>query len=92
MQDVMDQTVMIGAKTAEAEVSLGTRIGLVGKLFGCWHKRLSRPFTQNGGRKVSYRACLECGARRKFDTDSFKTSGPFYYPPKARPDTVRDMS
>lgn len=88
----MDQTVVIGAKAHEAEVALGTKIGLVGKLFGCWHKRLSRPFTQGTGRKVSYRACLECGARRKFDTDSFKTSGPFYYPPKERPENIRGNS
>ena len=59
---------------------LGEPIGFFGKLFGCWHKELSRPFTEN---KFSYRVCLECGARKEFDTESFRTSGPFYYPPKA---------
>ena len=58
--------------------SLGTRIGLLGKLFGCWHKDLSRPFTNKKG---SYRVCTDCGARKVFDTKSFKTLGTFYYPP-----------
>ena len=59
---------------------MGEPIGFFGKLFGCWHKDLSRPFTE---KNCSYRVCLDCGARKEFDTDSFQTSGPFYYPPKA---------
>jgi hypothetical protein len=55
----------------------GTRVGLIGTLFGCWHGNLSRPFTYG---KTSYRVCLKCGARRKFDTKTLKTSGGFYYP------------
>jgi hypothetical protein len=58
--------------------SSGQKIGLMGKIFGCWHKDLSRPFTEN---KSSYRVCTECGARREFDTKTFKTLGTFYYPP-----------
>ncbi|MBC7901075.1 MAG: hypothetical protein H7070_13610 [Saprospiraceae bacterium] len=53
------------------------KIGLMGKLFGCRHKQLTRPFSD---RNSSYRACLDCGARKKFDTQSFKTSGAFYFP------------
>lgn len=56
----------------------GEKIGLIGKLFGCWHKELSRPFTI---KNLSYRVCLECGARKRFDTENLKTFGPFYYPP-----------
>lgn len=59
---------------------MGEPIGFFGKLFGCWHKDLSRPFTE---KNFSYRVCLDCGARKKFDTESFQTSGPFFYPPKA---------
>jgi len=58
--------------------SPGHKIGIMGKIFGCWHKDLSRPFTEN---KRSYRVCTECGARREFDTKTFKTLGTFYYPP-----------
>jgi hypothetical protein len=58
--------------------AFGKRIGIVGKIFGCWHNKLSRPFTNLSG---SYRACLNCGARKPFDTQTFKTIGSFYYPP-----------
>lgn len=51
-------------------------IGLIGRIFGCWHKELSRPFTN---RKESYRVCLHCGAHRRFDTQTFKTYGPYYF-------------
>ena len=57
--------------------------GLVGKigvglsrLFGCWHSEMSRPFSNKG---QSYRTCLACGARRQFNTRSWKTQGSFYY-------------
>ena len=62
--------------------NFGEKIGLLGKIFGCWHKDLSRPFTD---RKSSYRACLECGARKHFDAENLKTFGSFYYPPAAAP-------
>lgn len=64
--------------------SSGKPVGLLASLFGCWHKDLSRPFTTKNG---SYRVCTDCGARRMFDTKSFKTLGRFYYAPfgDARP-------
>lgn len=46
------------------------------RIFGCWHSELSRPFTHEGG---SYRACLECGARRDFDPVKWEMVGSFYY-------------
>jgi transcription elongation factor Elf1 len=56
----------------------GEKVGFIWKLLGCEHKQLSRPFSQN---KIAYRSCLECGARRQFDTESLITFGDFYYPP-----------
>jgi len=57
--------------------------GLVGKIggglnriFGCWHSEMSRPFSHEG---QAYRVCLACGARRQFNTGSWKTEGDFYY-------------
>lgn len=47
------------------------------QLFRCWHRRLSRPFTRDG---ETYRACLACGARRRFDTDRWETVGEYYFP------------
>ena len=60
--------------------SFGEKIGIMGKIFGCWHKELSRPFTNQN---QSYRVCLSCGARKHFDAENLKTFGPFYYPPSA---------
>jgi len=57
------------------------KIGIFGSLFGCWHRRLSRPFTTDN---ETYQTCLECGARRRFDMGTFRSSGRFYYPPVAR--------
>lgn len=51
-------------------------IGLIGRVFGCWHQELSRPFTNE---RESYRMCLHCGAHRRFDTETFKTYGPYYF-------------
>jgi hypothetical protein len=46
------------------------------RVFGCWHTEMSRPFTQDG---QSYRACLECGARRNFDPMKWEMVGAYYY-------------
>ncbi len=53
-------------------------IGLIARIFGCWHQQMSRPFTRKSS-KESYRVCLHCGAHRRFDTQTFKTQGPFYF-------------
>ena len=49
---------------------------LVGRLFGCWHRRLSWPITRD---RQTYRACLKCGMCRSFDPKAWKSFGPFYY-------------
>jgi len=77
MQGILEQNLTLERVLDRTDSSLGTKIGFLGKLFGCWHKDLTRPFTN---KQISYRACLECGARAEFDTKSFKTLGTFYYP------------
>lgn len=78
MQAILEQNRIAEAIINRTENAFGDRIGLVGKIFGCWHKQLSRPFSD---KKSAYRACLNCGARKRFDTANLKTFGPFYYPP-----------
>jgi transcription elongation factor Elf1 len=56
----------------------GQKENLINKLFGCHHENISRPFTQG---KTAYRVCLNCGARKQFDTNTLKTYGSFYSTP-----------
>lgn len=68
----------------ETEIDLrvfGKKVGFLTKFFGCEHRNISRPFIAG---KVSYRTCLQCGARKQFNTETFKTFGDFYYPPAER--------
>ncbi|HEV7747120.1 MAG TPA: hypothetical protein VGO56_19150 [Pyrinomonadaceae bacterium] len=61
-------------------ISPGGAIGsLVARVFGCWHREMSRPFSSQG---QSYRTCLNCGASRKFNVGRWEMQGNFYY---ARP-------
>lgn len=77
MQGVLENNLITESRNERSEIEIGTKIGIFGSLFGCWHKRLTRPFTEEN---ISYRSCLECGARKNFNTQSFKMSGPFYFP------------
>ena len=52
--------------------------GLVTRVIGCWHLKLSRPFTHG---RESYRTCLRCGMRREFDLQRWKSIGRFYSSP-----------
>ena len=74
MQAILKQNFAVEQSREPASIK---KIGILGALFGCWHKRLTRPFTERGS---SYRACLESGARRKFDPQTFKTTGSYYFP------------
>ena len=56
----------------------GKRVGLLGKIFGCGHGNLSRPFSYG---KAAYRSCLQCGARKQFNTETLETFGRFYTAP-----------
>ena len=62
------------------KTSLGSFRAKIGawlsRLFGCWHRELSRPFSHKG---QAYRACLSCGARRQFNLESWEMQGDFYY-------------
>ncbi len=78
MQAVFEQNKIAESIIDRTAGVFGSKIGLFGKIFGCWHKTLTRPFTN---RNASYRACLDCGARRHFSPETLKTFGPFHYPP-----------
>lgn len=78
MRKNLEQTRIAKETIERTEKEFGEKIGLIGKVFGCWHKRLSRPFSN---RNAAYRTCLDCGARRQFDAINLKTFGPYYYPP-----------
>ena len=77
MQAVLEQKLITGPVTTTRSEEKMRKIGLFGSLFGCWHKRLTRPISDN---RSTYQTCVECGARRRFDTENFTASGPFYYP------------
>ncbi len=78
MQLILEQNLLADASVRRSRDPFGSKIGIIASLFGCWHKRLTRPFTTD---RHTYMACVECGARKKVDTKEFKVSRAFYYPP-----------
>ncbi len=50
---------------------------VVKRVFGCWHLKLSLPFTRGD---ETYQTCISCGARRRYDLDQWTSVGGFYYP------------
>ena len=71
-----------GEKTNEIDQFVfGEKMGLIPKLFGCWHENISRPFVQG---KTAYRSCLKCGARKQFNLETLETHGNFYFPPMVK--------
>jgi hypothetical protein len=50
--------------------------GWLTRLLGCWHTDMSCPITIQG---QTYRTCLDCGAQKQFDLESWKMRGDFYY-------------
>ncbi len=82
MQTVLDQAIIAEKMLDKTNGAFGKKIGLIHKLLGCWHPQLSRPFSNRGG---SYRVCINCGARKKFNAETLETKGPFYYPPTVNP-------
>lgn len=57
--------------------STHTLLFLVSKIWSCWHRKMSRPFTHDG---ETYRVCLKCGMRREFDLEAWKTGRSYYFP------------
>ena len=80
MQAVSELNGFAGKAINKSEEVFGRKIGVFGKIFGGRHKRLTRPITSE---RTTYQACVECGARKGFDTRTFRSSGRFYYPPTA---------
>lgn len=70
-----------------------TPIHWLGHIFGCWHQKMNRPYTRNN---ETYRTCMSCGARRRFNVGRYKMTGPYYYaPPSAlydSPSPIRSSS
>ena len=64
------------------EKVFGKKLGLVSSLLGCQHRRLTRPFGSGG---TAYLSCLECGARKHFNTKTLETSKSFYSAPAIQP-------
>jgi len=67
MQALLEQNRIAESLINQTTETFGNKIGLFGKLFGCWHKNLTRPLTIENS---SYRSCLRCGARKQFDTNN----------------------
>jgi len=68
--DGMDMWALISAR-------LALIIGVLRRAFGCWHLKMSLPFTRGN---ETYRTCVSCGARRRFDLDQWAMVGAFYHP------------
>ena len=51
-------------------------VRLLVRLFGCPHTSMGLPITLGG---ETYCACLDCGARRRFDTNSWSMRGPYHF-------------
>jgi len=78
------ETFVISSREVDNRV-FGEKVGLLGKIFGCWHGEMSRPFSHE---KVAYRSCMKCGARKQFDSDTLETHGAFYFPPVIRVESL----
>ncbi len=76
---------LLESQAADNVQVFGKRVGILVRLFGCGHRNLSRPFSH---KRIAYRACLQCGARKQFNTQTLETVGGFYNPPMARVDAL----
>lgn len=78
------QNVVDKGRSAANEIDrnvFGRKMGVMARLFGCWHNDISRPFVHG---KTAYRCCLQCGARRPFNPETLETHGSFYFPPVSK--------
>jgi hypothetical protein len=49
-------------------------VSFLSRIFGCWHVHMGWPITASG---ETYRTCLDCGARRRFDPKKLDHACPF---------------
>lgn len=70
------QAVMQSSNLMQAIPSGGGIGKFLNRVFGCWHRQMSRPFSNHGH---AYRTCLDCGASRRFNVGSWEMQGKFYY-------------
>lgn len=75
MEAVVEHTGTDSSSLTANLVSLVRRVA--GRIFGCWHLNMSQPFSRG---EETYRTCVACGARRRFDLEHRKMVGSFYYP------------
>jgi hypothetical protein len=75
MEAVVEQA-GTGLSAAMSDVLIRMDSAVTG-IFGCWHRQLSLPFTRGN---ETYRTCVNCGARRRFDLDEWTMVGDFYRP------------
>lgn len=80
MQGILENQIVAVPVNERGEQFLGKKIGFLTSILGCRHKRLTRPISAGND---TYRSCTECGARRKFDAEGYRTFGPYYYPPSS---------
>ena len=59
------------------EEIFGEKVGLIARVFGCRHSRMSMPVTT---KDVTYRFCPTCGIRRRYDLETSRLRGSYYYP------------
>ena len=69
--------VEITTNNTESEI-FGQKAGIISRVFGCWHLKMSRPVTT---KNTTYRFCPKCGMRRKYNLETFQSQGSFYSPP-----------
>jgi hypothetical protein len=79
MQAIFEQNQIAEFINNKEVRGFGDKIGVIASVFGCWHMNLTRPFISGD---EAYRACLHCGARKHYDTESLQTYGSFYFPPE----------
>lgn len=60
-----------------AAAGIGSAVAVL--LRGCWHRKMSWPIQDEENPEFSYQVCMNCGAKRAFDTQAFRGYGAFSY-------------
>ena len=70
------QLTLVNPTISDVKNSNSNTSDWITRLFGCWHREMSRPFSHQG---KAYRSCLHCGAKRQFNLGKWETHGNYYY-------------